>query len=87
MKTGLITKIKKMFTLITIRGLNINQHNVNEYILIFIYLLKNKNMTFIIREIHIIDNLNVKTLIEIDIMKSKCIMLNLQRDIITINFY
>ena len=53
----------------------------------FIYLLKNKNTIFIIREIYIINNFNAKTLIEVNIIKSKCIILNLQRDVITINFY
>ena len=65
MKTNLILKIKKMFTFIIIRNLNINQHGVSEYAFIFIYLSKNKDTTLITRKIHIINNLNVKTLIEI----------------------
>ena len=43
----------------------------------FIYLLKSKNTIFITCEIYIIDNFNIKTLIKIDIIKLKCIILNL----------
>lgn len=76
-----------MFTSITIRDLNINQHNINKYAYIPIYLFKNKNIIFIFHKMHIINNLNIKIFIDIDIMKLKNIILNLQHDVIIINFY
>ena len=66
-----------MLTLIIIYNLDINQHNISEYIYIFIYLFESKDMKFISREMHIINNLNIKIFIKIDIMKFKDIMLDL----------
>lgn len=84
MEAGLITEIKKMPTPMTVRDLDTNQHDASEYALVFIYLSENKGTTLITREIHIIDNLSAKTLIEIDIMKPKCMMLDLQRDVMMV---
>ena len=52
-----------------------------------IYLLKSRNTIFITREVYIINNLSVKALIKINIIKSKDIILNLLRDILIINSY
>ena len=71
-------EIKKISISITIKEINSNKHEVSEYIRIKIYLSdKNKIIALIEREFHVIDNLIVKTLIEIDIMKSKEIILDL----------
>ena len=72
------TKIKKISTLITIKEINNNKYEISEYIRIKMYLFdKNKIIALIEREFYVIDNLIVKTLIEIDIMKSKEIILDL----------
>ena len=52
-----------------------------------IYLLESKNTIFITRKVYIINNLSVKALIKINIIKSKDIILDLLRDILIINFY
>ena len=73
--------------LIKIRDLNINYHDISEYARLFIYLFNNKDIDLIIREIYIINNLNVKIFLDVDIIKLKDIMLNLKDDIIIINLY
>ena len=73
-----IAKIKKISTLIIIREINSNKYEASEYIKIKIYLSnKNKKTILIEREFYIIDNLTAKALIEIDIIKSKEIILDL----------
>ena len=72
------TKIKKISTLITIKEINNNKYEVNKYIRIKIYLFnKNKIIALIKKKFYIIDNLIIKTLIEINIIKSKEIILDL----------
>ena len=54
------------------------KHEASEYIKIKIYLLsKNKIITLIKREFHVVNNLIIKTFIKIDIIKLKDIILNL----------
>ena len=68
-------KNKKIFILIIIKEINSNKY---EIIKIKIYLFnKNKIIILIEREFYIIDNLTIKTLIEINIIKSKEIILDL----------
>ena len=77
-----------MFILIIIKNINNKKHNVNEYIKIKIY-LSNKNdvIALIKRKLYIVDNLIIKTFIEIDIIKFKNIVFNLEHNIIKINVY
>ena len=71
-------EIKKISILITIKEINNNKYEVNEYIKIKIYFFnKNKIIILIEREFYIIDNLTAKTLIKINIIKSKEIILDL----------
>ena len=51
-----------------------------------LYLSNNKDTIFINREIYIMNNFNVKALIKIDIIKLENIVLNLQRNVIIVNF-
>ena len=82
------TKIKKISTLITIKEINNNKYEISEYIKIKIYLSnKNKIIILIKKEFYVIDNLIAKTLIEINIIKLKEIILDLQVDVIRINIY
>ena len=85
MEASLITEIKKMFTPMTVRGLDTNQHDASEYARVAIYLPGSKGTALITREIHIVDNLSAKALIGIDIMKPECMTLDLQRDVMTID--
>ena len=67
-----------MLISITIKDIEIKRYKVNECIKIKIYLFnKNNNFILIKREFYIIDNLTIKALINIDIIKSKDIILNL----------
>ena len=82
------TEIKKISTLIIIKEINSNKYETNEYIKIKIYLFnKNKIIALIKREFYVIDNLTAKTLIEIDIMKLKEIILDLQANVMRIDIY
>ena len=51
------------------------------------YLLDKNNTTIIERELHIVDNLIVKVLIDIDIIKLKRIVVDLRNDFIKIDVY
>ena len=61
-----------------IKEINNNKYEISEYIRIKMYLSnKNKIIILIEREFYIIDNLTIKTLIDINIIKSKEIILDL----------
>ena len=81
--------IKKILS-IKIRELNIKKHNVCEYIIIFIYIFsesENGNVALIRREIHIINDLFIKTLIDINIIKFKTIVFDINKKFAIIKFY
>ena len=85
---GLYIEIKKTSS-IKIRELDIKEHNACEYIIILIYILScnDEKIALIRREIHIVDDLSVKALIEINIIKSKAIILDTAKDITIIESY
>ena len=59
-----------------------------EYIIIFIYILDNNSrIIFIRREISIVDNLSTKVFIKMNIIKLKTIILDINKDLIIIEFY
>ena len=60
-------------------------HDVNEYIRLQMYLSDKNDIIKIKREFYIIDNLTVKTLIDINIMKSKNIILDIIKNVIIID--
>ena len=73
-----IAKVKKILISIIIKGIRSKKYKASEYIRIKLYLLsKNDIVAFIEREFYIINNLIIKALIGIDILKSKGIILNL----------
>ena len=51
------------------------------------YFLNKNKIAIIERKLHIINNLIIKALIDIDIIKSKRIIINLNNDIIKVNIY
>ena len=78
-------KIKKMFTSIIVKGIRNKRHEASEYIRIKIYLSgKDSLITLIKREFYIVNGLITKALIDIDIMKSKGIVIDLQNNVIKI---
>ena len=69
--------------------MRIKKYNIYEYTIILIYIpgKNNNKITLIYREIYIINNLFVKALININIIKSKEIILNIIKNLATIKFY
>ena len=77
----------KKISFIKIRELNTKKHNACEYIIIFIYIFiinKNDNVALIRREIHIINNLFIKTFININIIKLETIIFDTNKNLIII---
>lgn len=75
------TKIRTMTTFVTIRDLNVNRHSIDEYVLIFFYIIekndqKNKICIIFRREVYLINNLKTNILIEINIISSKRIVVD-----------
>ena len=61
---------------------------IHESILVFIYILNNNNKMILIRhKVHFIDDLSIKVLIEIDIMKSESIILDTNKNLVIIDSY
>ena len=85
---GLHIDIKKTSS-IKVRELGIKEHDVCEYVIILIYIFScnDEKIVLIRREIHIVDDLSVKALIEIDIMKSETIILDIVKDMTIIESY
>ena len=74
------------------RSLDIKKYNIYEYALIPIYITikgekVNDKIVFLRREFYIIDNLSIKVLIGINIMKLEDIILDINRDLIIIDSY
>ena len=70
------------------RSLDINKYNTCEYVIIFIYILsKNSKIALIRREFYIVDNLSIKILIKINIIKLEDIVLDTNKDLTIINLY
>ena len=74
---------------IRIRDLGTKKHNACEYTIIPIYIpdSDSNKIALIRRKIHIVNNLSAKTLIDIDIIKSEEIVLDIDRDFATIESY
>ena len=62
-------------------------HNANEYVKLQIYLFDKNDIIKIKREFYIVDDLVVKALIDINIIKSKDIILDIKKNIIIIDLY
>ena len=79
--------IKKMSTLITIKDIDVNMHNINEYTKLQIYLFDKNDIIKIEKEFYIVDDLAIKALIDIDIIKSKNMILDIKKNVIIIDSY
>ena len=62
-------------------------HNANEYIRLQIYLFNKNNIIKIEIFFYIVDDLAVKALIDIDIIKSKDMILDIGKNVIIIDLY
>ena len=80
-------EIKKMPLPIIVRGLGTTTYNTSEYIRLKFYLPGENSTALIKREFYLINNLTTKALIRINIIKSKGIILDVVRNIITITLY
>ena len=67
------------------RGLGINHYDANEFVRIPIYFPNTTIIVLIIREIYIVDNLNAKTFIDIDIIKSEDLIFDFRRNVIIVD--
>ena len=76
--------IKKFKAFIIVRDIEIVKYVINNYLLLFMYVKKQIDDQFIVvyfrREIHVINNLKTKLLLEINVMNSKLIIINLNFD-------
>ena len=82
---GIQIEIKKTSS-IKVRGLGTKEHNISKYAIIPIYVpnADGSKVALIRREIHIVDDLSAKALIGIDIIKPEGIILNANKDLVTI---
>ena len=73
--------IRQMITSLTMRDLNISQHQNSNYAIVSMYFVDVKNdnsiKAFIRREIHLIDNLKINMFIDNDVSVSKNVVLDL----------
>ena len=77
--------IKKISTFIIMRGIDVNMHNINEYIRLQMYLSNKNDIAKIEREFYIVDNLAVKALTNINIIKPKNIILDIGKNVMIID--
>ena len=77
--------IKKMSILITMKDIDVNIHNVNEYIKLQMYLFNKNDIVKVKKEFHIVDDLIIKTLIDINIMKSKDMIFDIEKNVMIID--
>ena len=74
-----------MSTFIIVKGIDVNMHDINEYIRLQMYLSNKNDIAKIKREFHIVDDLIIKALIDINIIKSKNIILDIGKNVIIID--
>ena len=73
--------------MIKIYSLETKEYNIYKYIIILIYILSKNNIILIRREIYIINDLSIKVLIDINIIKSKFIILDINSNLTIIESY
>ena len=80
-------EIKRISILIIVKDIESRKHNISEYVKLKIYLLDKNSTAVIERELHIVDNLTVKALIDIDIIKPERIVVDLRNDFMKVGAY
>ena len=77
-----------MLLSIKVSNIDIKEYNICEYAIISIYMPSNNDKVILIyREIYIINNLSIKALIKINIIKSKNIILDIFKNLTIIELY
>ena len=71
----------------TIKGIDVNMHDVKEYIKLQIYLFDKNDIIKIKKEFYIVDDLVIKAFIDINIMKPKDMILDIEKNVIIIDLY
>lgn len=81
--------LKKVVALISMREIEIDKYLTNNYLVLNIYIknyLEEKNViTYIYWKIHVVNYFKIKMLLEIDVIISKRIIVNLNSKKLTIN--
>ena len=80
-------EIKRISILIIIKNIESRKYNISEYIKLKIYLLNKNEIIVIERKFYIVDNLIVKALIDINIIKLERIIVDLRNNLIKIDVY
>ena len=87
LKVFLNIVLKKMSTFITMKDININIYNVNEYVKLQINLSNKNDIIKIKKGFHIVDDLIIKTFVDINIIKSKDMVFDIKKNVIIIGLY
>lgn len=83
---ALNTVIWQMPSSITVCELGLNTHESDEYAIIDLYLSsKNEHIAIISHKAHLVDNLRAQMLVEIDILASEAVSMNLHRQVAVIS--
>ena len=69
------------------RSINVNIYNINEYIRLQMYLFNKNDIIKIKREFYIVDDLAIKALIDINIIKSENMIFDIKKNVIIIDLY
>ena len=67
------------------KDIDVNMHDASEYIKLQIYLSDKNGIVRVKREFYIVDNLVVKALIDINIMKSEDMIFDIKKNVIIID--
>ena len=70
-----------------VKEINVNMHNASEYIRLQIYLFNKNSIIRIKKEFYIVDDLVVKAFVNINIIKSKNMILDIEKNVIIIDLY
>ena len=80
-------EIKRISILIIVKDIESRKYNISEYVKFKIYLLNKNEIVIIKRELYIVDNLIIKALIDINIIKLERIVIDLENDLMKIDAY
>ena len=69
------------------RGIGVNMYNVNEYVKLQIYLSGKNNIVKVKKEFYIVDDLIIKALIDIDVIKPEGMILDIKKNVMIIDLY
>ena len=84
MLPDLLDNVKKMPTLMTVKGISDRKHDASEYVRIPLYVPAPNGIAMINRELHIIDNLTALALIGIDILDPERAILDFDKKVLRI---